>query len=217
MEKKAEITNQSIATTLQFNNVTMIQVDVNNFIVGLENKWVENRINAKIKKQSDEFFAYAINQLYPTAIEDYKSRTQEGFPFNAYEAILDYHITYNKNCFLSLYSDNYQFTGGAHGSTLRSSHTFNLKTGNAVHLSTFFKGNYQQTITEEIIKQADAIMAEDPVLFEDYKELIVENFNANNFYLTDNGVVIYYQQYEIAPYSTGIVEFLIPYQYSPKC
>ncbi len=216
-DEKAILTNQSITSNFQFNNVHILQVTIENIIVTLKNKQAEKFINEKIKKQSNEFFIYAANKLYPTAIEDYKTRSADGFPFHGHEAILNFQNTYNNNCFLSFYSDNYQFTGGAHGLTIRTSSTFNLKTGYPVLLNVFFKGNYQNYILHEIIKQADEIMAEDPVLFEDYKKRIIKNFNPNSFYLTDNGIVIYYQQYEIAPYSTGIVEFTIPYQIPPKC
>ncbi|MFR3751201.1 MAG: RsiV family protein [Enterocloster sp.] len=35
-------------------------------------------------------------------------------------------------------------------------------------------------------------------------------FNQNQFFLRPGYIVIYYQQYEIAPYATGIPEFSIP-------
>ena len=48
-------------------------------------------------------------------------------------------------------------------------------------------------------------------LFDDYPELLRSTFQAGNFYLTPEGIVIYYQQYDIAPYSSGITEFLLPF------
>lgn len=49
------------------------------------------------------------------------------------------------------------------------------------------------------------------VYFEDYGNLVKKNFNVNNFYCTSEGIIIYFQQYSIAPYSSGIREFLFPY------
>lgn len=37
---------------------------------------------------------------------------------------MEYTITYNDNCFLSYYNDKYEYTGGAHGMTVRSLNTF---------------------------------------------------------------------------------------------
>ena len=33
-----------------------------------------------------------------------------------------------------------------------------------------------------------------------------------NFYVTDKGLVLFFQPYEIAPYSEGIVKIMVPYQ-----
>ncbi|MFV0239920.1 MAG: RsiV family protein [Lacrimispora sphenoides] len=38
------------------------------------------------------------------------------------------------------------------------------------------------------------------------------NFNINGFFIKPSGIVIYYQQYDIAPYVRGIPEFLFPFQ-----
>ena len=46
--------------------------------------------------------------------------------------------------------------------------------------------------------------------FEDYPYLLRNKFNQNHFFLRPGYIVIYYQQYEIAPYATGIPEFSIP-------
>jgi hypothetical protein len=50
-----------------------------------------------------------------------------------------------------------------------------------------------------------------PVYFENYAELVNENFKPSHFYLSKDGVVIYFQQYDIAPYATGMPSFTIPY------
>jgi hypothetical protein len=47
--------------------------------------------------------------------------------------------------------------------------------------------------------------------FDNYEQLVSTNFKANNFYLSREGLVIYYQQYDIAPYAAGIPTFVIPY------
>ncbi|MFU2363539.1 MAG: RsiV family protein, partial [Clostridiales bacterium] len=37
----------------------------------------------------------------------------------------------------------------------------------------------------------------------------METINFDSYYLTPKGIVIYFQQYDIAPYSSGLPEFLI--------
>jgi hypothetical protein len=57
-------------------------------------------------------------------------------------------------------------------------------------------------------------------IYDDYKPLIIKNFDKSSFYLSPEGITIYYQQYDIAPYSSGIAEFTIPYSiigWRPDC
>ena len=76
-------------------------------------------------------------------------------------------------------------------------------------------------LIQEIIAQAEENLKENPfIYFDDYKNLIIKNFNPHSFYMSPDGITIYYQQYDIAPYSTGIVEFTIPYTkigWFPSC
>ena len=44
-----------------------------------------------------------------------------------------------------------------------------------------------------------------------YEKNVEQYFNPEHFYLKPAGLVVYFQQYEIAPYSSGIPEFTIPY------
>ena len=73
-------------------------------------------------------------------------------------------------------------------------------------------------INEQIEKQ---IKDGDNYYFEDYSKLVTETFNEDSFYLTQEGVVIYFGQYDIAPYSSGIRTFTIPYSVGgatpPEC
>ena len=103
-------------------------------------------------------------------------------------------------------------TGGAHGNTVRASDTWNLNVSRRLRLSGLFcrPDDYQELIFPKIREQ----IAENPeIYFDNYEQLIVENFQESNFYTTSEGIVIYYQQYDIAPYSSGIREFLIPYSF----
>lgn len=180
--------------------------------VYLKKQSAQSRINRTIKSQVEGFYNYTKNTLFPEAKEEYKYAMENGFPFRQFEAVLNYTITYNRCNYLSMYRDSYEYTGGAHGSTLRQSDTFDTTNGRTFCLSDFFSDcpDYREYIIKQIIKQADENMRENPyIYFDNYKELIRENFNPESFYLTNEGIVIYFQQYEIAPYSTGIVEFTV--------
>jgi len=127
---------------------------------------------------------------------------------------MQYVVTLNAACKLSSYTDRYEYTGGAHGNTLRSSSNWNLNTGTTIKLeNVFYNGeDFVPLIIDQLIQLAQEQVIQNPYLyFDNYKELIVNNFNPNNFYLTPIGITIFYQHYEIGPYSSGIIEFHIPY------
>jgi hypothetical protein len=206
-----------------YENVLVLTVENHYFTVRLAGGGpVETAINSRIQMQVDDLNTYASTTLYENAVETYQYSKEEGFPFNAFEAGLYYSVTFNQDCFLSMYRDQFEYTGGAHPNTLRYSDTWNLRTGMLVPLSSFFApgSNYQQLILGLILAQADKNQAENPVYFEDYRKLIVQQFNPQSFFLSPCGLVIYYQQYDIAPYYVGIVEFTIPYKFlknPPSC
>lgn len=173
---------------------------------------VQARVNARYFAKARNFCRYAEKTLFCQAVQEYNNSIANDFPFRTFDAVLNYTVTLNKNGCLSLFSDRYEYTGGAHGSTLRESDTWELSKGRLLPLSSFFPNcpNYREYVIEQIIRQADANMKEDPhIYFENYRELIRENFNPRNFFLTESGITVFFQQYEIAPYSSGIIGFTI--------
>lgn len=220
----AELTPQKIEQEFEYENVKVLKLTAEFPEVRLlNNRPAEIRINSMIRTQVENFYNYAAEKLYPQAVGEYRDSQTNGFPFRPYEAFLKYETAYNENCFLSIYRDQYVFTGGAHGNTVRSSDTWSLRSGRRYPLVRFFgpRSNYRNLLLGQILKQADANMAENPgIYFEDYRKLIVQYFNERQYYLTPRGVAIYYQQYEIAPYSTGIVVFTVAYEilgWNPSC
>ena len=126
-----------------------------------------------------------------------------------YEIYRSYEITLNMSSMISLYADEYIFTGGAHGTTTRTSQTWNMINGRIVNLYELYSRNpyFILDILKEISNQ---IEQNKDLYFDDACCLAINNFNPQSFYLIPQGIVIYYQQYDIAPYSSGIRTFEIP-------
>lgn len=220
----ARIYMREIKRTFQYNNFDVLTLNIKYPVVNiLNNPLAERKINTQIRTQVNEYYNYVSTSLYNQAISVYKESIENNFPIRAFEAIMEYTITYNDNCFLSLYNEKYEYTGGAHGNTLRSSYTWELCTGVNIYLHYFFTPttDYTSLLTQEITKQAEANLIDNPgIYFEDYKNLIIDTFNPQSFYMSPEGITIYYQYYDIAPHSTGIVEFTIPYEtigWYPSC
>lgn len=166
-------------------------------------------------------FTTAENGLPVTYLNDYyyekayvlASFSQKKECKQLYQLNQSYTVTYNAPPLLSLYYDQYFFTGGAHGSTTRYSNTWDTSSESILMLKDFFPGNanYKQDIIQAInLYISKEKESGDSSYYDDYKQNVASEFNENNFYIIPEGIVVYFQQYQIAPYSSGIPEFLIP-------
>lgn len=166
------------------------------------------QINTFYQQLAHQYMDYIHDELLKMAISDFELRLGDKYPFNPYEALQTQEITYNQDCYVSLYTDQYEFTGGAHGNTKRSSQTWNVINGGRLQLADLFPGdqNHLANIKAQITK-----MAAGRNYFDNYPELIEQTFSPEQFYLTPDAVVFYFQQYDIAPYAAGIPEFAIKY------
>jgi hypothetical protein len=176
---------------------------------------VIRKINEFYEKAALDYEGYIRTALYKSAIIDYENSIKNSYPVHQYEAMLVYTITYNQNCAISLYFDKYEYTGGAHGNTVRLSQMWSLNTGRQISLRSLFPDNphYISDLKNEIISQIEVqIRMGNNIYFDNYKDLVNKTFNSDSFYLTPDALVIYFGQYDIAPYSSGIPEFHIPYK-----
>lgn len=175
-----------------------------------------DKINDYYRTRAYMYVQSEIMELYKLATVEYEYAVANDFPVRPFDVVTVFEVTYNRDCVLSLYFDRYEYTGGAHGSTVRTSDTWNIACSSPVRMASLFPyaDDIDEYVTENIVEQITQLaMTETEIFpyFEDYETLVKEHFNQNSFYINHKGVVIYYQQYDIAPYSTGIPEFLIPF------
>lgn len=166
---------------------------------------------------------YSRKNLYRDAVAQYHYSVEHSYPVMIYEVYVDNTVTYNENCVVSLYTDQYIFTGGAHGNTTRDSNTWDLLSGRQMPLSRFIASPLypKEYVVRQVIKQIqEGIQNGGNYYFDDYEKNAVSEFDEDQFYLRPDGLVVYYQQYAIAPYSSGIREFLFPFSSAvlqPRC
>ncbi len=176
-------------------------------IEGLNDQAVQESINSIFGKSAED----ARNEGLKNADEMKKIQDSEytGSP-NKCETYFDYMPKYNQNGLLSMILSDYQYTGGAHGSTLQSSYTLSLKTGQVYELKDLFKSDvdYVSLINDTIRNEIDQKVKEGGLSEITPFETIKDD---QDFYLSNNAVVIYFQQYEYFPYAAGIQEFPIDF------
>ncbi len=174
-------------------------------ITGLNYKSLQDNINKKFDTQANVLK----DDIETLSKRYYDESKKEGFTINPYIVSTDYEIKLNNEYMLSILMGFYEYTGGAHGNYYYNSTTVNLSKNTEVTLSSLFKENfdYNDIIIKKIHKDIDL----DPEsYFKNAKSLISNISNDTKFYLEKDNLVVYYDLYEIAPYSTGIPEFKIP-------
>ncbi len=172
---------------------------------GIKNKQVEEKINQTIQKDVLNF-----KEMLQTESEKYlQGAKEEGWEIRKYEAFAYYIVHYQKDDLLSFSVFYYSYTLGAHGHTLQRAYNFNLVNGEEILLSDILKEkkDYIDIINQEIITQIELNPQEYFTEWSVFQSISEEQ----PFYLIEDGIVVYFGLYEIAPYASGIRYFKIPY------
>ncbi|GIO87439.1 hypothetical protein J25TS5_43710 [Paenibacillus faecis] len=159
---------------------------------GLRSKEAERKINALLQSRAENFVQASLKE----AKENQPS--PNGSP---YEYLGNYTVTYNRGGLLSILEQTYAYTGGAHGISFREGLTFRLSDGKLLTLDEVLRANpgFRSIVDPAIAKQLQAT--------EGYFGGFETIGNNPDFYLKENGVVIFFQLYDYLPYVFGFPEF----------
>ncbi|MDD3223552.1 MAG: DUF3298 domain-containing protein [Clostridium sp.] len=162
------------------------------FIPNPDNKENLTKINNGIINEVSELFRSQV--LKPEVID-----------FN--EILGTYEVKLNQNGILSILFSMYTYINkAAHGFTAYVSITVNVETGQIYNFSDLFNGKVCYIIIlNELANQY--IKDKNISLINEYNG-ISEN---QQYYLTPNSLVLYYQVYEYTPYYYGLFKIEIPY------
>lgn len=172
-----------------------------------KNVEVQRKINKFLKQEADRFVAAGSKQMDPVVKEN-DSLLAKDPNASIRRPSFDgrFTVTYNEKGLLSIYVDYYVYLGGAHSDTVREAYTFDLSTGELLTLKDAAGGHsdYVTIINQKIKKQIS-----------DRKLTLIAPFKTikpdRDFFLSRNGVVIYFTQYEYTSFAEGMPEFVIPY------
>lgn len=157
---------------------------------GLSNSEIQRKINEQI-----------IDEVNHLINEQYSEQNTNTFA----EMIGTFEIKTNERNILSFTLSNYAIRdSAAHGLTLMKSLTLNTETGMNYDLKDLFKpnSNYIEVLSNIVKKQIDK---RETSLLEPFTKIRPDQ----DFYIADKALVLYFQQYEIAPYYVGLPMFPI--------
>ncbi|WP_052447380.1 DUF3298 and DUF4163 domain-containing protein [Clostridium polynesiense] len=198
MDKGVQISTKTIKETKPY-----LTSELNVPVISLpKNKKAESNINNELMQDALNFKG----QVEKSALENYENLIKAGVEVRPYEVLTKYK-SYNLKDIISLAVTYYQYSGGAHGIYSITPYNYDAESGERLNLKDIFKGNYNYKeilndyIQKEISKNPDNY-------FKDAFKGIRDN---QEFYITKDGIVIFFQVYEIAPFAAGNPEFVVPY------
>lgn len=202
--------------------------------VRVESKMIQSKneeINIDIKYpkleglQDKKFEKIINNYLKNNSIQSKKELTKEAklyneqvketdFPDRCYELIQNFTVKDTINGYFVLELFEYNYRGGAHGVTTQKYIVIDLVSNKIVMLKDLFDkdGNYIDEINKVIKKQISEISRQGNYFFQG-TEAFTTVSDQTQFYINPEGnLMIVFNLYEIAPYSSGIYTFNLPKQ-----
>ena len=175
---------------------------------------ISRRIRRYYQLQCRSFLRYCEAYLLPLAAEEYRAALAASQPLPRLHAELSYQVTYNEGGLWSLYTQSREQGPGGQTALLRRGDTWDLASGYPVALSAFFprRSGWKRRLLDaaeaEIQQQEQAGAAR---YHEGIRRLLRRHFNPQNYYLTPEGLAIFYPMYAIAPAAEDIPVFTVPY------
>ena len=137
-----EIQNNILEKELMYDNNVVLKYHIEYPTIKMPNNPIgEEKFNTYNKNLALKLQERSENELYKDSIELYKYNKENGYPQNIYEIFRKYQITFNGNNIVSLYIDEYVYTGGAHGDTIRTSQNWDFNFNRMIGLWELYRRN----------------------------------------------------------------------------
>ena len=175
---------------------------------------ISRRIRRYYQLQCRSFLRYCEAYLLPLAAEEYRAALAASQPLPRLHAELSYQVTYNEGGLWSLYTQSREQGPGGQTALLRRGDTWDLASGYPVALPALFprrsgwKRRLLEAVEAEAARRAAAGVSQ---YHEGLRRRLRQYFNPQNFFLTGEGLAVFYPMYAIAPAMEGIPVFTIPY------
>ena len=130
-----------------------------------------------------------------------------------YEYIINTEVHYgNHRDIIGHFINIYQYTGGAHGGTFITCRNYRLEDGSVITLDNYFKPGYEKVLLpvleKKLLEYAECSSRDE---LDEHGYFSNEPiFVPENFEIRKDTIDFIYNQYDIAPYSTGITTLSVP-------
>lgn len=178
------------------------------------NKKIFNTVRSIVYFGETPYKADNYEDLMASFLGSYEELKKE-FPndvITGYEAKIDATIDYKTDSIIDVKLNHYTFTGGAHGYEGNRSLLFDAQTGKSLSYEDIFNDvNTFKQYAERKFREKFKIPASKSInatglFFENDKFALPQNI-----FFKENGLLLFYNSYEISSYAEGQKELLLPY------
>ena len=177
------------------------------------NKTIFNTVRGIVYFGEKPTNATSYEELMDSFIKSYDELSKK-FPDEAigWEGKINATVDYTSDNIIDVKVNNYMFTGGAHGYEGNRSLLLDAKTGKSLSYSDIFKDQKAFTAyAEKKFRQQFKIPEGQPINSTGMM-FAKEVFELpQNIFFKQNGLLLYYNSYEIASYADGAKELILPY------
>lgn len=207
--------NEELKTTFIEINITtdnnkLVEINIPNAI---GSDLISTNINSEISKlvitelnvgETESITAKSIEEGITLFNNEYHAFNND-FPDGTapWEVQIDGEILFQSSKIISIAITSYINTGGAHGITNISFINFDAATGNRIPNNKLFKN--EAAFKDAVKPYYEAALSEVDIIFDPDNFQLPANIGYN-----EEGIILLYNSYEIADYSTGIIDFTIP-------
>ena len=166
-----------------------------------------DQLNAGLAEIADDYEQYALEELLTYA----KQASAAGDAALPYTFSVDFTIEVCSVNAVSVVFLKTEHAGETHDSHVQLAYNYSPVNDAAYALSDVFSvpsSSYLSSIYEDILAE---IATEPAAYYGDYENLVRFFDISTRWYFSEDGMVIFFNPFEIAPYDAGIVEFILPY------
>jgi hypothetical protein len=130
-----------------------------------------------------------------------------------WEARIKAEVSFENRRVLSIRLDSYLFTGGAHGYTSTNFLNFDIGKGQKINTQELFEDLLAfRSYAETKFREQENIPGEAPINSTGFMFELDSFYLPANIGLTPKGILLLYNQYEVASYADGQIQLVIPFE-----
>lgn len=175
------------------------------------NNKVFNTVRLIVSQEDDTSNTY--DELFRKFVTDYESFVNDNPDYAlGWDAEIEGTVIFFNSEIINIQLDSYTMTGGAHGNSNKTSLIFSPKDGRELSINDIVKDTVklaqlsEKKFREKYDIPVDKNINSTGLMFPDNKFILPQSI-----FITNEGLILFYNSYEIASYADGTKEIIIPY------